>query len=228
MKAAMEKARATVADFLEAMRDKKGTRFSIKAAMKDGDQVEHLWLAVVGYTDGVFLGKVMNRPQVVKTVRFGEEVSVPREEISDWIFFNDEGMQGGFTENLLLEDDVASRGKGVGKHELIGKWKVLATDSGQGPKALGKFIMEIDESTLTLVAPNGAKQTMGGIRRLASDKTPKEIDLSQNGQTAHGLYELGKEGTLLLLMHNPGEPRPRAFKATSKGLMFMLEKVEGD
>jgi len=58
MTAAMEQARSTVDEFIDALSSPKPSqsRFSVKVAVKDGDHVEHLWLVPVRYENGKFIG----------------------------------------------------------------------------------------------------------------------------------------------------------------------------
>lgn len=88
---AIKEARSTVGDFLKALRGEiPGTSgHSVKAAVKDGEKVEHLWLVDVKCDGQKFTGKIDNAPQTVKNVTEGQSYDVSKGEISDWMYVKD-------------------------------------------------------------------------------------------------------------------------------------------
>ncbi len=111
MDAAIHRARSEVDTFIEALDAGQGNTFSVKAAIEDGGEVEHFWLTDVAYRDGEFRGVIGNEPGVVTNVEFGQEWTVAREEITDWMFLRDERIHGNYTIRPLLstmpEDEAA-------------------------------------------------------------------------------------------------------------------------
>jgi uncharacterized protein YegJ (DUF2314 family) len=91
MNNAIKEARSTVDDFVKALRGEiPGTSsHSVKAAVKDGEKVEHFWLVDVKFDGQKFTGKIDNSPQTVKTVKEGESYDVVKGEISDWMYVKD-------------------------------------------------------------------------------------------------------------------------------------------
>ena len=230
MEKAIAEARASVGEFIEALQENTGKGHSIKAGVKDGDKVEHLWLHPVRYEKGTFVGRVRINPYVVKSVRSGSEVSVKENAISDWGYVLDGKMIGGFTDKAARAAAKPAKagagdGKGIGKHELVGEWTVVATDTGNGPRPSKNVVLDITSSSLTVVAPNGDRQKMGTIRRIDSSSKPKQIDIEEGGEVGLGIYELG-DGTALLLIRNPGNSRARTFEGAEKGMLFMLQRKE--
>ena len=73
MNAAMEKARSTCKEFTAALANKKPGQggYSVKVAVKDGEQVEHMWLSDVQFDGTKFTGRIGNAPEMVKTVGIG-------------------------------------------------------------------------------------------------------------------------------------------------------------
>ena len=226
MQEAIAEARTTVGGFIEALQRGDGTKFSVKTAVKDGDKVEHLWLGELRYRNGKFIGKIGNKPHVVKSVSFGDSYTVRKQEISDWAYFKGNEVQGGFTAKVLMtkKGAVAEPAVEGGEDPLIlGRWKVLATDSGAGPQLRGNFFLEISKDSLTLIAPGSEKQLMGKIKGIDSKTKPQRIDITREGEVGLGVYEIG-DGTMLLLIRNPGQPRAIEFKGAPEGMMFMLER----
>lgn len=104
MKAAMQNARESVQQFIDRL-DKKspGEEYLIKMPLGEGDDVEHIWVRSVTFKDGKFSGILANDP-FNANYSVGDAVSVPVEEISDWVIFKpDRSYQGGFTQKVLLK-----------------------------------------------------------------------------------------------------------------------------
>lgn len=82
----------------------------VKAPFADGDGrpgpdgtpgVEHMWLSDVDYDGRLVSGVLMNSPNWVRSVREGDSVRIPVDQISDWLVAIDDEAYGGFTVNLL-------------------------------------------------------------------------------------------------------------------------------
>ncbi len=105
MNAAIDDARASLAEFVERLKNPKPTdeSFSVKKMISDGEEVEHLWLTDVSYSDGKFTGIINEDPQSVSNVIFGQEVTVEEAEILDWMYLDDGALVGNFTLRSLLK-----------------------------------------------------------------------------------------------------------------------------
>ncbi|MHB0958920.1 MAG: DUF2314 domain-containing protein [Pirellulaceae bacterium] len=224
MTAAIEQSRATVEKFIAALMDPKPNQkaFSVKTAIKDGDQVEHLWLVPVRYEDGKFIGRVSNEPHAVKTVRVGDTITVAKREISDWVYAEDRKMIGGFTVKAMQDSSNVNKGP-VGNRELIGTWSVVSIDVGAGADPKSGFQLEVTKTAIRFVAPNGSTKTMGQIHRIDPTATPCEIDLQNNGLIGLGIYELDGD-SLKLIVRSPGAERPKELKGSSNGMLFTLRR----
>ena len=105
MTAAIGQARATVDQFIAALHDPTNsqTDFSIKLAVADGEQVEHMWLTDVRYADGKFTGQIANEPLELTTVSLGDDAEIARDQISDWMYVDDGRLVGGYTIRRLRD-----------------------------------------------------------------------------------------------------------------------------
>ncbi len=224
MNAAIAEARETVDDFIAALSNPQPNQmaFSVKVAIIDGDQTEHLWLTPVRYENGKFIGRINNEPHMVTTVKFGDEVTVAKDEISDWLYAEDRTLIGGFTARVLQASSSGEK-KVFENHELIGTWSVVSIDHGAGPKPQPGFSLEVTSSEITFVAPNGATKTMGQIHRIDPAATPREIDLQNDDTVGLGIYELDGD-SLKLIVHNPGAGRPTDFAGTDSAMLFTLQR----
>ena len=82
----------------------------VKAPFSDGVQTapaqgnpegEHMWLGEVDF-DGRFVsGILLNTPNWLKSVKEGDSVRIPPDEISDWMYVIDGNVYGAYTVNLL-------------------------------------------------------------------------------------------------------------------------------
>jgi uncharacterized protein YegJ (DUF2314 family) len=103
MNAAMQQARDKVAVFVARLEKAQTTdrNFSVKIPLREGEQVEHFWLVDVRHDKGVFRGTLGNDPELIHGHKYGEPVSVPIKEISDWMFVDHDSLVGGFTIRVL-------------------------------------------------------------------------------------------------------------------------------
>ena len=105
MNTAMEKARSTVQNFIDALKAPRAgqSAFSIKVAFADGADTEHMWLTPVTYDGTNFQGTVNNEPEKVKSVKMGQKVSVVPAKISDWMYLDNRKLVGGYTTRVLRD-----------------------------------------------------------------------------------------------------------------------------
>lgn len=106
MNAAIAKARATSGDFVKAFHEQRnGTSdFYVKKPYPTPDgSKEHMWIEVSSEADGVFTGRISNDAEFTRDVKFGQEVTVKIEEISDWKYTDGRKLMGGYTIRAALE-----------------------------------------------------------------------------------------------------------------------------
>lgn len=105
VEAAVEKAKATIADFLAVIKNPtpNQTDFEVKHRFVEGEIHEHIWINPVRWENGRFIGEVANLPLSVKNVREGQLVSFPDWDISDWKYLEDGKLMGGFTILALID-----------------------------------------------------------------------------------------------------------------------------
>ncbi len=106
MEAAIAKAKGEVSTFIEALLapTPSQTYFSVKKPFpyNEGESVayEHIWLSDVTYKDGIFTGLVGNEPMDTD-VKLGDEVTVAKEDVSDWMIIDGGKLVGGYTIRVL-------------------------------------------------------------------------------------------------------------------------------
>ena len=103
MNAAIENAKKHVDKFIEYLSDPNVDTISVKVPIEDRGEVEHFWLSDIQYKDGKFTGTINNYPVSVKKVKFGQNVTVKKEEISDWMYMKDNKIHGNYTLRAMLK-----------------------------------------------------------------------------------------------------------------------------
>jgi uncharacterized protein YegJ (DUF2314 family) len=73
----------------------------VKAPISDGRATEHMWVSVSALENEMIYGRLDNDPLEMKRLRAGDRVRVPVRDLDDWLYTSGEGLQGGFTIDVL-------------------------------------------------------------------------------------------------------------------------------
>jgi len=106
MAAAMDKARATLPDFLALARAPRRSmsNFAVKVAIGGPHtEAEYFWIASFKEKDGRFTGRINNTPRSVKSVKIGQTIAFSQDEIVDWLYLDNGKMKGNYTACVLLK-----------------------------------------------------------------------------------------------------------------------------
>jgi uncharacterized protein YegJ (DUF2314 family) len=103
MQAAIEKARSSVDQFIQALQKPKRNQseFSVKMAFTEGSHTEYIWLTPVRYDGDKFHGVVNNPPDRLTNVKRGDRASIEVSKISDWMYVENRKLVGGYTIRVL-------------------------------------------------------------------------------------------------------------------------------
>lgn len=98
-------ARRTVGDFARAYRARTAADrdFRIKMLVAEKGLVEQFWVNVESATTDGFTGTIGNHPGDITSVKYGERVTVPAREISDWMYVERGVLKGGYSVRLMRE-----------------------------------------------------------------------------------------------------------------------------
>ncbi|HEU4453445.1 MAG TPA: DUF2314 domain-containing protein [Longimicrobium sp.] len=126
MDRARERARCTVSELIRRFRAPPATQteLMLKGAFRDEWGTEYMWMEVLRIEgDSMFVGTVANHPGIVRSVSFGDTVSIFPAEVSDWYAVDRDTLIAGFTtrvhrarQGLALGHDTA-RGYTVDSEE---------------------------------------------------------------------------------------------------------------
>ena len=104
MNGAIDQARKSVQQFITALQSPKAGQsdFNVKKRFLEADGGgEHIWLRDVTFDGKNFHGKVNNDPEMVKNVKLGDDATVGKDEISDWMFIENGKLVGGYTLRVI-------------------------------------------------------------------------------------------------------------------------------
>ena len=77
--------------------------FHVKVRIEDEHGVEHFWVSDLKLDSEPYSGRIADEPGIVKKVKYGQEYSFARAEVSDWMYMSNDKMQGNYTLRVELE-----------------------------------------------------------------------------------------------------------------------------
>lgn len=102
--AAVAEAKERWPELVEAFNTKIDSKapFLIKAAFREGDVEEFMWVSPAKITDEQVTGILENSPHQIVKIHEGDEVTLPIIDICDWIYIDSDGEPiGGFTTKVI-------------------------------------------------------------------------------------------------------------------------------
>lgn len=102
MQHAVETAQRTWPDFVRAFENRSTDQtFSVKAPLCDNNGCEQIWLSVTALENDMVYGIVGNEPVHLTRFKLDDRARVACKDISDWMYFEDGTLHGGFTIEVL-------------------------------------------------------------------------------------------------------------------------------
>jgi len=102
MAAATQRAIDEVDAFIGELNAGRSESHAVKAPIEDAGETEHFWLTGVTFADNKFTGTIDNEPGMVSNVTLGQEYTLGKTEISDWMYMRDGKLYGNYTMRPLL------------------------------------------------------------------------------------------------------------------------------
>ncbi|MDO3640756.1 MAG: DUF2314 domain-containing protein [Mucilaginibacter sp.] len=80
-------------------------RYAVKANFIENGHSEHMWVQIFDFKNGSFHGKLANKPNTVKQLKYGDDVVVKPDDVEDWILedFLTCTKVGGFSSKYIRE-----------------------------------------------------------------------------------------------------------------------------
>lgn len=103
MNDAIKIANQTLETFNEALRSENPivSYFALKTRFDTPDGSEHIWLSIISFKDNKYFGVVDNLPESTTEVNLGDTIQITNDNISDWMYIDNQKLQGGYTIRLL-------------------------------------------------------------------------------------------------------------------------------
>ena len=102
-KRAREQVMKTLRGFIEEVQNpKEGTRYLVKVELREGKEVEHVWLEPVKWINPGLVGILASEPAFIKKHKVGDLIKPLPDQISDWAIIAPDGSKcGGFTVDTI-------------------------------------------------------------------------------------------------------------------------------
>jgi uncharacterized protein YegJ (DUF2314 family) len=103
---ARHEARCTVDEFIRRLQSPPSTQtdLALKASLREGDEVEHLWLEILRIDgDSLFTGTINNDVLRLQQVTYEDTVTVSRADVSDWYAVDRDTLVGGFSVRVFRQ-----------------------------------------------------------------------------------------------------------------------------
>ena len=99
MNQAMIDAKNSIGDFKKAIASDNPNfeYFTIKQKFEADGGAEHIWVGDIQLIDNVLMGIIANEPVYTSEVQLGDTITVNNADISDWMYYDEGKVVGGFT-----------------------------------------------------------------------------------------------------------------------------------
>ena len=101
---ARKKARDTLPRFVSLMKSGMKATFTVKFPLTQNGHTEHIWLQVADVKDGVFFGRLANKPVNGSKYQIGQVMTVASADVEDWMVRTSDAIYGGYTTRYALKD----------------------------------------------------------------------------------------------------------------------------
>lgn len=103
MNDAIKTANQTLDRFNKALKsgNKDFKYFAIKTRFITPKGGEHIWVSNIRFSDSKYFGVVDNLPESTTDVQIGDTIQIVNDNISDWMYIDNQKLKGGFTIRLL-------------------------------------------------------------------------------------------------------------------------------
>lgn len=85
--------------------------FALKTRFKTPNGGEHIWVSNISIKGNTYYGVVDNLPEKTTEVKMGDSIQVHKDNISDWMYVDNQKLRGGFTIRLLRKRMTESERK---------------------------------------------------------------------------------------------------------------------
>ncbi|WP_424002141.1 YegJ family protein [Maribacter sp. IgM3_T14_3] len=105
MNQAMVDAKNSIGEFKNALASDNPSfeYFTIKQKFNADGGAEHIWVGDIQLIDNDFMGIIANEPVYTSEVQLGDTITVNSAHISDWMYYDDGKVVGGYTIRVIRD-----------------------------------------------------------------------------------------------------------------------------
>ena len=96
--------RSTLPRFHELIAAGTPGTYTVKFPLTQNGATEHIWMQLMDYQDGTFIGLLANEPVNGNQYKMGDEMKVAEADVEDWMITTGSEMYGGYTVRAILAD----------------------------------------------------------------------------------------------------------------------------
>jgi uncharacterized protein YegJ (DUF2314 family) len=104
MLAAKAEGRRTMPRFEKMWADSAPGTYSVKFPLTQNGATEHIWLQVDGFQDDMIVGRLANEPVNGAKYRRGQDMSVAKSDVEDWMVRDGNAIWGAYSARVALAD----------------------------------------------------------------------------------------------------------------------------
>lgn len=75
--------------------------FALKTRFNTSTGGEHIWITDITFKDNKYFGVIDNLPEYTTEVKIGDTIEIENNNISDWMYIDNQKLRGGYTIRLL-------------------------------------------------------------------------------------------------------------------------------
>jgi uncharacterized protein YegJ (DUF2314 family) len=87
-----------------------GRSYAVKVPLREGDEVEHMWLAPTFVRPDTLSGILMGVPADLNDVKEGDVIEVAVSEVEDWVYWRADGTRVAFYSARCFAEPNSSEG----------------------------------------------------------------------------------------------------------------------
>ncbi|MDX8497161.1 DUF2314 domain-containing protein [Mesorhizobium sp. VK4C] len=104
MQGAKAKGHSTLPRFHELMDARTPGTYTVKFPLTQNGATEHIWMQLVAFSDGHFVGLLADKPVNGNQYKMGDRMTVAEADVEDWMIRNGGDVYGGYTVRQALAD----------------------------------------------------------------------------------------------------------------------------
>lgn len=122
-------------EFEESYKAHKGSEFAVEVPFRDGSNTESMWVTVSNIAGEDVSGKLANVPVKIHSVKSGDNVTVKKADIGDWLYKDGANYVGGFRVAALRARDENA--------EEYAAFKAMEQEAGVGYSSFFGFYIKL-------------------------------------------------------------------------------------